>query len=126
MKKGLTLLIGFLGLVALSSFVIDSPNLMVGRWQQQINGVTLQFNFRPDGSYDGFVNGKSYLTGRYYVRQDTIGVTDGKCNPAYFGTYRLKFSVPDSVRFITILDTCRDRRETVPTLALGRVIPGKP
>ncbi|SOD92207.1 hypothetical protein SAMN06269250_3858 [Spirosoma fluviale] len=126
MKEGFTLPVGFIGLLVLSSFAIDPPNPMVGRWQQQIERVTLRFNFRPDGTYDGFVNGKSYLTGRYYVHQDTMGVTDGKCNPAYFGIYRLKFSVPDSVRFITILDTCRDRRETVPTLALGRVTPVKP
>ncbi len=99
---------------------------MVGRWQQQINGVTLLFNFRPDGRYDGFVNGKSYLTGRYFVRQDTIGVTDGKCDPTYFGSYRMQFFVPDSVRFTAILDTCRDRRETVPTLALGRITTVKP
>ncbi|SFE07073.1 hypothetical protein [Spirosoma endophyticum] len=126
MKKRLTLTVGFIGLVVLSSFVIDPPNPVVGRWRQQIDGATLRFNFRPDGTYDGFVNGKSYLTGRYYVRQDTIGVTDGKCNPTYFGSYRLQFLNSDSVRFTAILDTCRDRRETVPTLALGRVTTGKP
>lgn len=126
MKKAFTRSVGFIGLVILSSFAIDPPSPMVGRWQQQLNGVTLLFNFRSDGSYDGFVNGKSYVTGRYYVRQDTIGVADGKCNPIYFGTYKLQFLVPDSVRFTAILDTCRDRRETVPTLALGRVTTDKP
>lgn len=126
MKKGFILPVGFVGLFALSSLSIDPQNLMVGRWQQQLNGVTLLVNFRPNGSYDGFVNGKSYVTGRYFVRQDTIGLTDGKCNPTYFGTYRLQFVVPDSVRFTAILDTCRDRREAVPTLALGRVPKAKP
>ncbi|MBC3785648.1 hypothetical protein [Spirosoma utsteinense] len=126
MKKAFIIPVGLLIILALSSLSMDPANPLVGRWQQQINGVTLLFNFRPDGTYDGFVNGKSYLTGRYYVHQDTIGVTDGKCDPTYFGTYRLQFLVPDSVRFTAILDTCRDRRETVPTLALGRVTTVKP
>ncbi|GAB4044273.1 hypothetical protein [Spirosoma jeollabukense] len=121
MKKGFTLLISFIGLVALSSLSSNPQNPMVGRWQQRINGVTLL-----DGNYDGFVNRKSYVMGRYYVHQDTIGVTDGTCNPAYFGTYRIQFLVPDSVRFTAMLDTCRERRETVPTLALGRVTTVKP
>ena len=121
MKKAFIVPLGLILLLALSSSSIDPANPMVGRWQQRIKGATLLFNFRSDGSYDYFVNGKSYTSGHYFVRQDTTGIADSRCNANYFGTYKIDFYAPDSVRFSAIQDTCQDRRQAAVRLALGRI-----
>ncbi len=125
MKKILLLLPGCLLFVA-ATFV-DPPGNLVGRWQKRFpNGMIAGAVFRPDSSYDGSVNGKMFVTGNYYVRQDTLALADGGCGLAYYGTYKLKFFAADSVRVTVIQDTCRGRRRGTDGLTMGRVKSTKP
>ncbi|MBC3785650.1 hypothetical protein [Spirosoma utsteinense] len=55
-------------------------------------------------------NGKAFSSGRYYVRQDTVGILGGSCNLKYSGTYKMSFFAQDSVRWTVIQDTCGGRR----------------
>lgn len=80
--------------------------------------------FRPDSSYDLVVNGKVLISGKYYVRQDTLVESNGACWLA--GTYKLHFFAEDSVRLTVIQDSCRGRREGYDGLTMGRLKPTKP
>lgn len=100
---------------------------MVGRWQHHFaDGRTALAVFRADSSVDFFVNGKAFGSGRYHIRQDTFALAYASCNVNYYGTYRLRFLTPDSVRFVVIQDTCRERRVGMDDVSLGRVKPPKP
>lgn len=128
MKRALIFSLGVIAVAAVS--FINPPNPMTGRWQQRFrNGAMMLVNFRPDGTYDAFVNKKAIIIGKYYVRQDTVGISDisdGSCNPDYYGTYKLSFFAPDSVRWNVIEDTCGGRRRGTDKGTLGRVKADKP
>ena len=124
MKKAFLIPLGVLILVA-ASFT-DSPNKLVGHWQTvSPRGAVLLAVFRPDGSFDGFIDGKAFVSGKYSVRQDTLRMSDASCNVNYYGTYHLGFSVKDSVRFTVIQDTCTGRRRGSDGLTLGRIVPDR-
>jgi hypothetical protein len=110
-------------LLALSVAFTAPTNPLLGRWQLKFsNGDVLLANFRPDGSFDGFVNGKAFANGKYAVKQDVFIISDGQCNLNYFGSYTLRFSSgTDSVHFTVVQDTCRGRRRTIDGYTLGRV-----
>lgn len=117
----------FTSLVSIVPFVVSftsSPGTLVGRWQQKIrNGAMMQVNFRPDSSYNLSINGKYVLGGKYYVKNDTVGITDGGCNINYYGIYKLNFFAQDSVRWNVVQDTCAGRRRGYDKGVLGRVKP---
>lgn len=125
MKKALFSSLLLLALTA-AAFIAPS-NPLVGRWQQQFPGQLLLLNFRADGTYDSFINGKTFTSGKYTFQQGAFTLSDGLCNPNYYGTYKLSFySGTDSIRFQVVQDTCRGRREGTRGLTLGRVKPQKP
>ena len=104
---------------------IQPPNRLVGRWQKRLpDGSVGMGIFRSDSSYDLVVNGKVFISGKYYVRQDTLVESDGACRLP--GTYRLHFFTQDSVRLTVIRDSCHGRREGYDGLTMGRVKPTKP
>ena len=114
-----------LGLLAAAFHAPSNP--LVGRWQRKLaNGTVLLANFRPDGSYDAFVNGKAFANGNYTLQQDAFTLSDGQCDLRYAGTYTLGFySGTDSIRFTVVQDTCRDRRRAIDGLRMGRLTPAK-
>jgi len=125
MKKAL-----FFGLVlfAFTAAVSSTPsNPLVGRWQHKFsNGDVVLTNFRPDGSFDAFVNGKAFANGQYTVKQDVFTVSDAQCGLNYTGSYKASFySGTDSVRFTAVRDSCRGRRRSIDGSTLGRVKPAK-
>ncbi|SFE06912.1 hypothetical protein [Spirosoma endophyticum] len=98
------------------------PNPMIGRWQQEFSdGRRALAVFRADSTLDFFVNWKASGRGRYYVQQDTLGLSYASCNGAYTGTYRLSFFAHDSVQFSVLEDTCRERRLGMDGVTMGRV-----
>ena len=126
MKKAL---FASLALFALTAAATMPPpaNPLVGRWQQQYPGQLLLVNFRADGSYDAFINGKTFTSGKYTYQQPDFTISDGLCNLNYAGTYKLSFySGTDSIRFEVVQDTCRSRRQGTAGLTLGRAKPAKP
>lgn len=126
MTNALLAPLGILFIITTLSFA-NPPNMLIGRWQNRFpNGVFVGAVFRSDSSYDGFRNGKAFVSGKYYVRQDTFAIADGGCGLAYYGTYKLAFLANDSVRFTAIQDTCRGRRRGSDGLTLGRIKVTKP
>ena len=125
MKKAFLLSLVGSALIALS--FINLPDTIVGRWQQKLpGGISVVAVFRADGTNDIFVNGKTFVTGKYYVRQDTLGYADAGCNINYYGTYKLDFFASDSLRLIALDDTCGPRRRGFNNVTLGRAKPAKP
>jgi hypothetical protein len=120
MKKAL---LASLILLALTAAALAPANPLVGRWQKKFpNGDVLLASFRPDGTYDLFVNSKAFVSGQYTLKQDDFAVSDGHCNLTYFGTYKVRFySGSDSLRFTLVQDSCRSRRQGTSGLVLGRV-----
>lgn len=114
-------------LLILTTFsFINPPDQLVGRWQKRLpNDVVVGAVFRSDSSFDGLVNGKFFVSGKYYTRQDTFALADGGCGLAYYGMYKFHFFAADSVRFTVIQDTCRGRRRGNDGLTMGRVRPGQ-
>lgn len=120
MKQRLALLLSGLALAALS--FTEPPGSLKGRWQKRVpDGTLLSVLFRSDSTFEGFSNGKSFLSGKYYVRRDTFAFANGGCGLSYYGTYKLTFSTQDSVQFAVIQDTCGWRRRGSNGLTMGRV-----
>jgi len=93
----------------------EETNPLVGRWEwtrvYPEGPLSILAVFRSNGTYDGFANKKSFVSGTYSVKHDTLFISDPVCNSKYSGTYKLTFlGQRDSVRFNVIQDTCKGRR----------------
>jgi len=112
MKTTLGLFGSIICLALICSFTIPDSRIL-GRWnkiQKTPEGpIDLIFVFRADSTYDGIVNGKAFVNGRYFIKNDTMSISDNSCNLAYYGTYRLKYFAKDSLLFTAISDTCKQR-----------------
>ncbi len=97
------------------SFTIDG-NPLVGKWENKGTSHGQAFNlmaiFRANGTYDGFINKKEFVSGLYHMKHDTLYIADATCNDKYEGTYKMEFfGQRDSLKFHVIQDTCVGRRE---------------
>ncbi|MBS1663794.1 MAG: hypothetical protein JST68_22305 [Bacteroidetes bacterium] len=104
-----------LTLLLLASCSIPPAHHLLGKWNNVLRrqGVTYEFvaSFKPDGSYDGVLNGKVLVSGGTYEEHgDTVNFHDPVCNISYTGQYLLKY-VNDSVYFRLLSDSCTLRRE---------------
>jgi hypothetical protein len=123
--------IACLTLISLTSAAfsfIQPPGLLVGQWHQKLEGNTnVRSIYRKDGTFDIFINGKTFVSGQYKVGQDTLSISDPVCGVGYYGAYRLNFITPDSVQFIPIQDSCRVRKASInQSPALSRLKTTKP
>lgn len=94
----------------------DDTNLLVGRWEyssrQQGSPFKLLAIFRTNGTFDGFINKKEFVSGAYHMKHDTLYISDPTCNARYDGIYKVEFfGQRDSLKFHVIQDTCKGRRE---------------
>ena len=77
-----------IAVMAITSFT-NLPDKIVGRWQHKLyDGSMMLLVFRSDSTCEGFVNGKTFSTGKYYMKKDTMFVSDPLCNTAYYGPIR--------------------------------------
>jgi hypothetical protein len=124
MKNAFTWLGCLAVLLTIVSF-ISAQDPIVGRWQRiqksPDGDINLIFVFRADSTYDGIVNGKAFTTGRYFIKNDTISVSDNGCDLAYYGTYKLKYYAQDSLLFTAISDTCKERYQGANGLACKKL-----
>jgi len=109
-------------LVALSAFTGNNP--IEGRWETKpsekgnVTGVLFKANYE----FEGYVNKKPFVSGKYSVDGDMLSFTDNGCEGKK-GTYQLIFfSNSDSLRFKAIMDECVDRRNGMEKTILGRVV----
>ncbi len=104
-----------------SAFAIDNP--LTGRWQTKPseNGNVTGVVFRTDSTFEGYVNRKPFVTGKYSLKDDVFTFTDNGCNGAQ-GVYKIVFfSNQDSLRFEVISDECVERLQGMTKLIMGRV-----
>jgi len=124
MKK--TLLLSLLALALLTAFTINNASSPIqGRWEfnSVFQGQPFSFLviFRANGNYDGFLNKKAFVSGKYQMMHDTLYISDPICNSDYKGTYKVEFFAQDSIKFHIIQDTCRGRREGVNNMVYKKV-----
>lgn len=96
---------------------------LTGRWETKpsVNGNVTGVVFKEDGNFDGYVNKKPFVTGKYTLQDSIFTFTDNGCNGAQ-GVYKiLFFSNEDSVKFIAISDDCAERKEGMERTILGRI-----
>jgi hypothetical protein len=103
------------------AFFIGDP--ITGRWQSQpsVNGNVTGVVFKTDSTFEGYVNKKPFVTGKYIFKDDVLTFTDNGCNGAQ-GVYKIVFfSNQDSLRFEAISDACVERQQGMTRLIMGRV-----
>ena len=106
--------------LVLLSFATDR---LIGRWETRPseNGNVTGVVFKPDSSFEGYVNKKPFVSGRYIFRDSIFTFTDNGCDGKQ-GVYKIVFfSNSDSLRFVPLNDSCLERREGMSRLIMGRV-----
>ena len=107
--------------IAVAAFI--SEDFLTGRWQTKPSdkGNVTSVVFKPDNTFEGFVNRKPFTTGKYNLKDSIFTFTDNGCGGAE-GVYKLVlFSNGDSLRFEYISDTCVQRRNGMLRTIMGRV-----
>ncbi|SDH15051.1 hypothetical protein [Mucilaginibacter gossypii] len=94
----------------------SQTNPLVGKWENSgvFKGDPYKFLaiFRANGSFDGFMNNKEFVSGTYHMNHDTLYMSDPTCNAKYEGKYKVEFfGQLDSLKFHVIQDTCKGRVE---------------
>jgi hypothetical protein len=103
-------------------FTVTNNDILTGKWQSPVSpqGNVTSIIFKPDQSFEGFVNNKPFVTGNYSIKDSIFTFTDNGCNGSE-GSYKLIFfQNGDSLRFQYVSDTCMERRNGVSRLVLGR------
>lgn len=106
-------------------FAFTAADNLTGRWESKpsVNGNITGVVFKEDGSFEGYVNKKPFVSATYtYASKDSIlSFTDNGCE-GMRGTYKINFfSNSDSLRFEAISDSCTERKEGMLRLIMGRV-----
>ena len=110
-------------LIALATLLFIGENNLTGRWESvpAPNGNVTGVVFKKDNTFEGYVNKKPFVTGKYTLEGDVLTFTDNGCNGAK-GVYKLNFfSGTDSLRFQPVNDTCSGRKAGMSRLIMGRV-----
>ena len=98
---------------------------LTGRWETNpsAKGNVTGVVFKNDGTYEGYINKKPFVSGTYSFNESdsVITIHESSCNGAT-GIYKVNlFSSADSIRFVAITDSCEERKEGMQRLVLGRV-----
>ena len=111
-------------IAAILSFTsFGEGDILTGRWETKpsANGNVTGVMFKSDHTYEGYVNRKPFVSGRYSLQDSLISVTENGCN-GKTGIYRIiLFSNSDSLRFQSVNDSCDERRAGMNSIVLGRV-----
>ena len=108
----------FIGCVALA-FTFQQNTTIVGRWEAKMPDNTVGgVIYKPDRTYQAYVNKKVFISGHYEIRNDTISMSDNGC--PIKGLYKLTFFA-DSVRYNVVMDSSNGRKHDVDKAVLGRV-----
>lgn len=109
--------------IALAAFALYPADKITGHWESPVspNGNVTSVVFKTDGTFEGFVNRKAFVSGQYHFENDVLSFTDNGCEGKK-GVYKMIFfSKNDSLRSEAISDSCIERREGMSRLVLGRV-----
>ena len=106
---------------ALVSFTITEE--LIGNWESKpsAKGNVTRVVFKSDNSFEGFINKKPFVSGKYTLSDGVLSFVDNGCDGKK-GVYKLVFfSDSDSLRFEAIQDSCDERRNGMIRTILGRV-----
>lgn len=110
--------------IIMSALAFTRTQELIGRWESKSGtGTITGVVFKPDNTFEGYVNKKPFVSGTYtYTSQDSIFTfTDNGCN-GVMGTYKINFYANgDSMRFAPIDDECIERKEGMQRLNMGKV-----
>lgn len=108
---------------AITLFAFIPKKKLTGRWESKpsakgnITGVV----FNEDQTYEGYINRKPFVSGRYTLKRNKMTIEETGCN-GHKSIYRIiLFSGADSMRFEPISDSCKERREGMAKTILGRI-----
>jgi hypothetical protein len=105
---------------ALVSFTITDE--LIGNWESKPSskGNVTRVVFKSDNSFEGFINKKPFVSGKYTLDNGVLSFVDNGCDGKR-GMYKLVFfSDSDSLRFEAIEDSCEQRRNGMIRTILGR------
>ena len=108
-------------IMALVAFTVT--DVITGRWETKLSqkGNTTTVVFKSDSSFEGFINKKPFVSGRYTFQDGILSFVDNGCDGKK-GVYKgIFFSNGDSLRFESITDSCDERRNGMIRTILGRV-----
>lgn len=107
-------------MVTLFSFKIK--DVLTGRWESKPSekGNVTGIVFKSNNTFEGFINKKPFVTGKYMLEGDVFTFTDNGCEGKQ-GVYRIVFfNNEDSLRFVPVSDSCEQRRNGMSRLIVGR------
>ena len=105
--------------------IMALPDVLTGKWQTKpsVNGNVTGIHFKPDNTYEAYINRKPFVSGRYSLKDSFITITENGCDDKS-GIYKIiLFNNGDSLKFQPVLDSCKERREGMSRTILGRVKP---
>jgi hypothetical protein len=111
-------------LASLCLAIIHTKNdKLTGWWQTQPSpkGNVSSFLFKENKIFEAFINKKPFTTGQYKLVGDVFTFTDTGCQGAEAFYKVIFFSNDDSLRFQVLADTCKQRREGMTRLIMGRI-----
>ena len=114
--------LGISAIILILSFY-SGRDPLTGRWESKPSekGNVTGVIFKPDSSFEGYVNKKTFVSGQYTFQGDIFSFVDNGCNGKR-GLYKIIFfSHTDSIRFEAITDSCTERRNGMSRLVLGKV-----
>ena len=91
----------------------SSSKDLYGTWRVKFaDGTKGEVRFGKNGTYDYFMNGKLFSSGKSMSKNDTVEEFDPICNAKgnSYSTYKVDFFEGDSMRFTVIEDSCKTRR----------------
>jgi len=103
--------------------VFNATIELTGKWETKpsAKGNITRVVFKPDNSFEGYINRKPFVSGNYTIRDSIFSFVDNGCQ-GMRGTYKIiLFNNADSLRFECIIDSCAERRDGMKNLVLGRV-----
>jgi len=109
------------GIFALISLTITDQ--LTGTWETKLSpkGNVTRVVFKSDYTFEGFINKKPFVTGKYTFENDVFSFVDNGCDGKK-GVYKIVFfSNSDSIRFESVNDSCEERRNGMIRTVLGRV-----
>lgn len=109
--------------VVMASIGFTAADSLTGRWETKPSskGNVTGIVFKPDKSFEGYVNRKPFVSGSYTLQDSIFSFVDNGCDGKK-GVYKLVFfNNADSLRFESIEDSCVRRKDGMSRLVLGRV-----
>ena len=106
-----------------SLITTGTGDFLTGKWESKpsVKGNVTGVIFKPDNTYVGYVNKKTFVNGTYSLMDSIISINENGCE-GLTGVYKtILFSNADSLKFQPVNDSCEERKAGMSSIVLGRV-----